>query len=114
MTADQMITFEVEDPAEKAGIGNGNPLSLESFQDYSYSLFYGKAMLILRSIESEVGMVRVTARAEDLSETTTTLHTVQQSRASYQMTALLKALAGGESGRPTTARCHADNHFITS
>lgn len=75
--ADQMINFEVVGPAEIAGIGNGNPLSLEPFQDDSHSLFYGKAMLILRSIESEAGVVRVIARSEGLPEATATLRTVQ-------------------------------------
>jgi len=50
-----------------AGVGNGNPLSLEPFQSDSRKLFYGKAMLILRTIDGKAGTVRVTAESEGLA-----------------------------------------------
>ncbi len=62
--ADDMVTFKLEGPAEIAGIGNGNPLSMEPFQDSKHSLFYGKAMLVLRSIEAKAGPVTITANAK--------------------------------------------------
>jgi beta-galactosidase len=62
--ADNMINFEVEGPAEIAGVGNGNPLSLEPFQADYRRLFYGKAMLILRSIEGKTGPISITAKAD--------------------------------------------------
>ncbi len=64
--ADNLIRFKVEGPAEIAGVGNGNPLSLEPFQANYRKLFYGKAMLILRTVEGKTGQVRVTAESNGL------------------------------------------------
>ncbi|MBN1361693.1 MAG: DUF4982 domain-containing protein [Sedimentisphaerales bacterium] len=64
--ADNSVHFEIEGPATIGGIGNGNPLSLEPFQAPDHSLFYGKAMLILRSVDGETGQIRVTATSEGL------------------------------------------------
>ena len=66
--ADNRVQFEVQGPADIAGIGNGNPLSLEPFQASSHKLFYGKAMLIVRSVEGQRGSIRVTARSTGLEE----------------------------------------------
>ena len=66
--ADNRVQFEVQGPAEIAGIGNGDPLSLEPFQASSRKLFYGKAMLIVRSLEGRRGSIRVTARSAGLKE----------------------------------------------
>lgn len=66
--ADNLVRFRVEGPAEIAGVGNGNPLSFESFQADYRKLFYGKAMVIVRTREGRAGTVRVTATAEGLSE----------------------------------------------
>jgi beta-galactosidase len=65
--ADNLIRFKVEGPAEIAGADNGNPLSLEPFQADYRKLFYGKAMLILRTKEGGVGNIRVTAESEGLT-----------------------------------------------
>jgi beta-galactosidase len=62
--ANDLVTFKLDGPAEIAGIGNGNPLSMEPFQDSEHSLFYGKAMLVIRSIEGESGPVTISATAE--------------------------------------------------
>ncbi|MBN2318694.1 MAG: hypothetical protein JXR49_06440 [Acidobacteria bacterium] len=62
--SDDKGTFSVDGPAEIAGIGNGNPLSMEPFRSSSHSLFHGKAMLIIRSIEVKSGAVNVTANAD--------------------------------------------------
>lgn len=66
--ADHLVHFEIDGPAEIAGVGNGNPLSLEPFQSDSRRLSYGKAMLILRTIEGQRGPIRVTARAAGLKD----------------------------------------------
>jgi beta-galactosidase len=62
--ADDPVIFTVDGPAEIAGIGNGNPLSMEPFKSPQHSLFHGKAMLILRSLDGEPGSVKVIARAD--------------------------------------------------
>ena len=71
--AENLIRFKVEGPAEIAGVGNGNPLSLEPFQVNSRKLFYGKAMLILRTCEGQAGQVHVTAESDGLTAANVTL-----------------------------------------
>ncbi len=66
--AGDMIHFTVDGPAEIAGVGNGNPLSLEPFQAPYRKLFHGKAMVILRSFEGKRGPVLFTARGDGLRE----------------------------------------------
>jgi beta-galactosidase len=61
--ADNLIHFKVQGPAVIAGVGNGNPLSFEPFQADYRKLFYGKAMLIVRSEEGKSGRVQITAAA---------------------------------------------------
>ncbi len=65
--AENPIRFKTEGPAEIAGVGNGNPLSLEPFGGNSRKLFYGKAMLILRTREGQAGQVHVTAESDGLT-----------------------------------------------
>lgn len=64
--ADNLINFKVEGPAEIAGVGNGDPLSIEPFQADYRKLFYGKAMLILRTKEGLDGEIAVTAASDGL------------------------------------------------
>ena len=71
--ADNSVRFKVEGPADIAGVGNGNPLSLEPFQSDSRKLFYGKAMLILRTMDMQAGRVRVTAESEGLAPAAVTV-----------------------------------------
>ena len=71
--AENLIRFKVEGPAEIAGVGNGNPLSLEPFQANSHKLFYGKAMLILRTREGQASQVHVTAESDGLTAANVTL-----------------------------------------
>jgi hypothetical protein len=46
--AENLVHFSVDGPAQIAAVGNGNPLSFESFLADRQQLFYGKALLILR------------------------------------------------------------------
>jgi len=73
--ADDFVVFTMDGPAEIAGIGNGNPLSMEPFQSSRHSLFHGKAMLILRSLDGEPGSVRVTAKADGYEYAQIHIHT---------------------------------------
>jgi beta-galactosidase len=65
--ADNLVTFTVEGPAEIAAIGNGNPMSFESFQSDRRHLFNGKAMLIVRTLEGRDGPIRIRASSEGLA-----------------------------------------------
>jgi beta-galactosidase len=64
--ADDLVTFDVNGPANIAAVGNGNPLSLEPFQASHRKLFFGKAMLIVRASEGLGGEIQVTASAAGL------------------------------------------------
>jgi beta-galactosidase len=64
--ADDLIFFDVEGPAAIAAVGNGNPQSLEPFHAEYRRLFFGKAMLIVRSLAEKRGRVTVTARSDGL------------------------------------------------
>jgi beta-galactosidase len=65
--ADNLIKFKVDGPAEIAGVDNGNPLSYEPFQADYRKLFFGKAMLILRTKQEQNGDIRVTAESDGLT-----------------------------------------------
>ncbi|MGA2324094.1 MAG: DUF4982 domain-containing protein [Sedimentisphaerales bacterium] len=67
--ADNLIKFKVDGPAEIAGVDNGNPLSYEPFQADYRKLFYGKAMLILRTKEEQTGDIRLIAESDGLQST---------------------------------------------
>ena len=71
--ADNLVRFQVEGPAEIAGVGNGNPLSLEPFHADYRKLFFGKAMLILRTKEGQSGAVRILAESDGLTAAQTTI-----------------------------------------
>jgi len=65
------LQLEVSGAGSLAGAGNGNPQSFEGFQNNVVSLFYGKAMVILRSSESsgEIDLVVSGERFETVSAT---------------------------------------------
>jgi beta-galactosidase len=63
--ANQTVNVSVKGPATIAGVGNGNPQSFAPFQATQVELFYGKAMIILKS-GFEAGKVTVTVSADDL------------------------------------------------
>lgn len=66
--ADQLIHFKLEGPAVIEAVGNGNPQSTEPFIADHRKLFYGKAMLIVRTLENEKGSIKITATSEGLKE----------------------------------------------
>ncbi len=65
--ANSFINVKVKGEGSIAGIGNGNPQSTESFQSDHVQLFYGKAMVILRSIHKK-GNIEVTATSNGLNQ----------------------------------------------
>jgi len=67
--AENLVHFEVDGPVEVAAVGNGNPLSLEPFQADYRKLFYGKAMLVVRTREGQGGQIRVSAKSVGLQAT---------------------------------------------
>jgi beta-galactosidase len=63
--ADNTVTVAIDGPAVIAGVGNGNPQSIDPFQSYQVKLFNGKAMIYLRST-SDRGEVKVSVSAKGL------------------------------------------------
>ncbi|MEO8367647.1 MAG: glycoside hydrolase family 2 TIM barrel-domain containing protein [Candidatus Solibacter sp.] len=75
--ADNLVRFELQGPGEIAGIDNGDQTSYESFQGSQHHLFYGKAMLIVRTKEGQPGKIQVTAGGDSLKPGSTVLTTVK-------------------------------------
>ncbi|SHE39836.1 beta-galactosidase [Mariniphaga anaerophila] len=65
--ADNLINFEIDGPAEIAGVGNGDQRSYEPFRANYRKLFNGKAMLIIRSQKNTSGSIVVKATSRGLS-----------------------------------------------
>ena len=63
--ADNLVDITLSGPGSIAGVGNGNPQSMEPFQASQIRLFYGKAMLIIRS-EQKKGEIGVVASGGEL------------------------------------------------
>ena len=70
--ADHRVRLQVRGPATIAGVGNGDPRSMDPFQADYVDLFYGKAMLILRA-DAGPGQARVTATADGLDSHAVTI-----------------------------------------
>lgn len=65
--ADNKVDVKIDGSAVLAGIDNGNPQSLNSFKSNSINLFYGKAMIIIKSGNSK-GESEITATSKNLKE----------------------------------------------
>jgi beta-galactosidase len=74
--SDARVSLSISGPASIAGVGNGNPQSMEPFQADYVDLFYSKAMVIVRA-GREAGQVTVTARAAGLGGATTVIRVRQ-------------------------------------
>jgi len=70
--ADSQVDISIKGPGKIAGVGNGNPQSLDPFQADYVKLFYGKALLIVRS-EFKKGDVEVTATSKGLNKGVTSI-----------------------------------------
>jgi beta-galactosidase len=70
--ADNVIDLKVSGAGSIAGVGNGNPQSIEPFQANHVRLFYGKAMLIVKS-EMKEGTIEVSATSKGLNEDHTSI-----------------------------------------
>ncbi|WP_268123086.1 glycoside hydrolase family 2 TIM barrel-domain containing protein [Roseivirga pacifica] len=70
--ADGYVEIDVKGSVEIAGVGNGNPQSFEPFQVNRVKLFYGKAMIILRST-NKAGKATVTVKSDGLKKSSVEL-----------------------------------------
>jgi beta-galactosidase len=58
------LTFKVSGAARLAGVANGDQMGFDSFTDDTHSLFYGKAVAVLRSVPGKSGSATVEVVAE--------------------------------------------------
>ena len=65
-TASDRVTLTLNGPLEFAGIGNGDPTCLETFDQHHIHLFNGKAMVYLRAKEGACGTGTVLVEANHL------------------------------------------------
>ena len=64
-TADNLVQFTIDGPAEIAAVGNGNAMSFESFRANHRKAFNGLCLLVVRATETP-GSITVEAASEDL------------------------------------------------
>jgi beta-galactosidase len=64
--ADNLISFEVNGPGSIAGVGNANPLSLESFQLPERKAWHGRCMVVIKS-DTTSGKINVKATSAGLN-----------------------------------------------
>jgi beta-galactosidase len=63
--ADELIRFKIDGSGEVACVGNGNPISHESYQAKQRKAFHGLCLAVVRSTKRE-GDIRLTANSEGL------------------------------------------------
>ncbi|MHB8956696.1 MAG: DUF4982 domain-containing protein, partial [Pirellulaceae bacterium] len=67
------VKFNLDGPATLAGVGNGDHHFPAEFVTDHVTLFYGKAMLIVRAGEGSGGSICVTAASDGLEDATVSL-----------------------------------------
>ena len=67
------VEFKLDGPAEIAGVANGDHHFPAEFVADHLTLFYGKAMLVVRAAEGKGGPIRVTATSEALRKAAASL-----------------------------------------
>jgi beta-galactosidase len=65
--AETLVEFQIEGKGELAGVGNGNPTDIKSFQKPDCVTFRGRCLLIVRPTSNENGEIKVFAKAKGLS-----------------------------------------------
>jgi len=68
------VEIKIDGEVSLAGIDNGNPQSLNSFKLNSIELFYGKAMVIVKSKNTK-GSAEITATSGRLKEAKVSIKT---------------------------------------
>jgi beta-galactosidase len=72
--ADNEISFSLDGPASLAGVDNGDPTNVESFQGTKHKAFHGLALAIVRSKDA-AGTATLKATAEGLAPASATIAT---------------------------------------
>jgi len=62
---DKLIKYQITGYGDLAGVGNGNPRDMSSFQKPEKSVFQGKGLLIVKPTE-QAGAIKIVAKSEGL------------------------------------------------
>jgi beta-galactosidase len=68
--ADNLVTFQIEGEGTITAVGNGNPISHESYQAPQRKAFHGLCLVVLKSKKKE-GTIRLSASSSGLKSDTT-------------------------------------------
>jgi beta-galactosidase len=74
-TAENLVKFSIEGPAKLIGVDNGNPKDHNSMKISQRNAFSGLCLAIIQST-AKPGKIKITARAENLVESTIELESV--------------------------------------
>ena len=66
--AEEVLSFRIEGNGELAGVGNGNPTDIKSFQSPFCTTFNGRCLLIVRPLKEETGEVLVHAASDNIEK----------------------------------------------
>lgn len=72
--ADNLVSFQIEGEGTIAAVGNGNPISHESYQASQRKAFHGLCLAVVKSTARK-GIIRFTATSPDLVEDSITIRT---------------------------------------
>jgi beta-galactosidase len=78
------VKFKLDGRATIAGVGNGDHHFPAEFDADHVTLFYGKAILIVRASECDGGTIRVTATSDSLGKAETSLRSSASSASQYR------------------------------
>jgi beta-galactosidase len=67
-TAENLVQFKIDGPGTIAGVGNANPVSLESYQQPQRKAWNGKCLVIIKS-GATPGKITLTASADHMKST---------------------------------------------
>jgi beta-galactosidase len=70
---DKLIKYQITGNGSLAGVGNGNPRDMSSFQKPEKTVFGGKGLVIVKPNE-KAGNIKITAKAEGLNEGVLTIN----------------------------------------
>ena len=70
---DLPLTFQISGNGKLAGVGNGNPKDIKSFQQPECKTFRGRCLLIVRPDTEDNGEIRIIAKSTDLKEAELTI-----------------------------------------
>lgn len=64
---DQLVKYYITGNGTLAGVGNGNPRDVSSFQEAEKKVFQGRGLVVIRA-NGKVGDIRIVARGEGLRD----------------------------------------------